>query len=181
LSNILDIKPVDLDTKILNTLEKKKLIRTFRPSRYMLGTKPRSGRVDRFYRADPCFGGHKVIGIGLDNDRMRLNWHPENEEFVFVKDPGYICKSVYLVIGLAKAAVIEKRAKTGTLRAKDIMLIRWPYNDPRSLIFTMLKGTPHCEITLPGRGNPAIFYVTEPSRLKMNYIKMSGYKIQYTV
>ena len=178
MNKIVKIQPVMLTYKILDMLERKELIRTLRPSKYILGTKPKSGRMEKIYTSHPQFGGHKMINIGLDNDVIKLNYHPDNEEFIFVKDPKYKCKDIYLAMGLHKYRVMEKKAQEGSLTDKDIMLIKWPYNDPKSCIFTMLKDAVHCEYVHPGKGKPPYFFVTEPARLKMYFIKMNGYKIQ---
>jgi len=84
---------------------------------------------------------------------------------------------MYLIIGLHKHAVIERKAGMKKLSSNDFMALELVFNDPRLSIFTMLKGTVHFEVASKAGEQTPIFFVSEPSRLKLDFLSLSGYKI----
>jgi hypothetical protein len=175
--NVINLKPVAISPAILSFLENNNLIKTFSPSNKILRCKRKRGMVDTVYRSSPVFGTHKLICVKLRNSsKLRLNFHSDNEEFIIINNTNLIFKPLYLAIGLHKQDVFQKMINNKTLTNKDIMILRLKYNNPRTCIFTMLKETPHCELTEEGEGISPIFFVTEPTDLKMTKIKTCGYK-----
>lgn len=173
------LKPVTVTAGILSGLERRGLIRTLKPTDKVLRCRDKRGTVDTIYSSSPRFGTHKLICIRLhDLDRIRLTSHGDNEEFIIIDADARIFKPLYLVMGLHKHAVLEKKARNAELTERDFMLLRLKYNDYRTSIFVMLKETPHCEISMPGEGKPPIFFVTEPSKLKINRLKLYGYRLE---
>ena len=81
-----------------------------------------------------------------------------------------------MVLSLLKKGAFLKALSGGTLSAKDLTAVKLCYNDPDTMIFTILKNTVHCEITDPGPGRHPVFFVTEPSRLAMNQIWPKNYR-----
>jgi hypothetical protein len=177
--NILNLHPVDITPSILSFLEKKNLIKTLTPSERIIRSKRKKGLVDTVYHTDKKFGTHKLICVKLRNSsKMRLNFHQDNEEFIIINNTKYKFKPLYLAIGLYKNKEFEDRIRQNRLTEKDILILRLKYNDTKTCIFTMLKETPHCELTEEGRaGMQPIFFVTEPTDLKMTKIKTNGYKL----
>ena len=172
------LSPAEATEKILARLEKKGLIRTFRPTPKILKLGYRKkGGVDTIYSSSPRFGSHKLICIRQDDFlEIALTYHDDNEEFLIMNSTPLKFKPFYIVIGLHKRREFEEKARNKSLSEKDIIVIRFKYNDPATSIFTMLKDTPHCQITKPGRGRPPIFFVTEPSRLTGGLVRLPGYK-----
>jgi hypothetical protein len=82
-----------------------------------------------------------------------------------------------MIIGLHKHAIIEKKALRRQLKPSDFIAIELVYNDPRVSIFTMLKDTPHFEFGAKGRRQAPIFFVAEPSRLKLRLLDLHGYRL----
>ncbi len=177
--NIINLKPINITPSILSFLEKKNLVKTFNPSKRIICSKRKKGLVETVYSTDKRFGTHKLICVKLRNSsRMRLNSHPDNEEFIIINNTKYKFKPLYLAIGLCKHTEFEEKIKNKKLTEKDILILRLKYNDIKTCIFTMLKNTPHCELTEEGRtGMQPIFFVTEPTDLKMTKIKTNGYKL----
>lgn len=173
------LRPVEATKKILARLEKKGLIRTLKPTPKILRLSSRKkGGVDILYSSSPRFGSHKLICIRQDDfSEILLTYHDDNEEFLIINNTPLKFKSLYIVIGLQKRRDFERKIKDGSLTGKDIIALRFKYNDPKTGIFTMLKDTPHCQITKPGKGRPPIFFVTEPSRLTGGLIKLPGYNL----
>jgi len=58
------------------------------------------------------------------------------------------------------------------------MALKLKYNHPVLSIFTMLKGTPHFEVAGRGRKEAPVFFVTEPSRLKLCSVRLAGYRLE---
>ncbi|MFA5335792.1 MAG: hypothetical protein WC324_02620 [Candidatus Omnitrophota bacterium] len=173
------LKPVDATDKIMLRLDRKGLIRTLRPTAKILRRTHRDGLVDTIYSSPVEHGTHKLICIRSDNAaRLMLNSHPHHEEFIIINNTGRKLKPVCMILGLIKHKEIERKAKAGKLGAKDFMMLRLKYNDHKTCIFTMLKDTPHCEISEPGKGRPSIFFVSEPTNLPMHYVDLAGYKVE---
>ncbi len=170
------LKPVNVTEKILLRLEKKGLIRTLRPTDKVLRSTAKHGLVDTIYSSPGGYGTHKLICVRSDNDgKINLNSHPHNEEFILINTTGLKLKPVVMVIALSKYGDIERKAKSGKLAPKDFLFLRLKYNDHKTCVFSMLKDTPHCEISEPGRGRASIFFVSEPANLPMRYVDMAGY------
>lgn len=169
------LKPVKVTPLLLADLEKRKLLRLLKPSRKIIETRTETGAVDTFYASSPAHGTHKLIGVGKRSTEINLSYHPDNEDFLLVNATGLRFKPLYLVIAYDKYAVFLRKMKSGRLSAADIVVLDMPYNDPRASFFTMLKGTVHCEVTSKGSGQHPVFFVAEPSRLKMNYVVSERY------
>jgi hypothetical protein len=170
------LKPVDATAKMFRRLEKRGLIRTLRPTARVLRRTGKNGLVDTIYSSPVEHGTHKLICVRSDNaGRIALNSHPHHEEFLLINNTGRKLKPVMMVIGLRKHNEIEKKARAGSLSAADFLFMRLKYNDHRTSVFTMLKDTPHCEMSEPGAGRPSIFFVSEPTNLPMHHVDMAGY------
>ena len=74
--------------------------------------------------------------------------------------------------------IIENKAKNDTLTTNDILALELVYNNPKLSLFTMLKGTPHCEITKEDLGKPPIFFVTEPTNLTWHILNIYKYHLK---
>lgn len=171
------LKPINVTEKILLRLEKKGLIRTLRPTVKVLRWTAKKGLVDTIYSSPVKHGTHKLICVRSDNaGRINLNSHPHNEEFLLINNTGLKLKPVLMVIALSKYRDIERKAKEGRLSAKDFLFLRLKYNDHKTCVFTMLKDTPHCEMSEPGSGRASVFFVSEPTNLPMRYVEMAGYR-----
>jgi hypothetical protein len=73
---------------------------------------------------------------------------------------------------------MQRKCAAGTLSGRDFVLVKVKYNDPLVSVFTMLRDTVHCEVVLEGAGQPPVFFVTEPSRLRMDRLKLAGYDVR---
>ena len=172
------LKPVNVTEKILLRLEKKGLIRTLRPTDKVLRSTAKHGLVDTIYSSPGGYGTHKLICVRSDNDgKINLNSHPHNEEFILINTTGLKLKPVVMVIALSKYGDIERKAGKGRLTSRDFIFLRLKYNDHGTCVFTMLKDTPHCEVSPPVKGESPIFFVTEPSKLKINRLRLHEYRL----
>lgn len=173
----LKLKPVNATQKILAGLERRGLIRTFKPTARALRVGEGSCVVDKIYSTSPKFGTHKLICVGKNETKITLTTHPDNEDFFILNPAKYVFKPLYLIVGLIGRRELERKARLGRLAARDFIALRLKYNDPGTCAFTMLKNTPHCEVTLPGRGRAPVFFVTEPDDFKMCCIDLYDYRI----
>lgn len=175
----LKLKPVVASERLFAVLEEKGLIRRLKPTQKIIENHKVQGMVDVMYASSPEFGSHKLICVGLSKNstQINLNTHPDNEEFIIMDSTRVNFNPLYIIIGLHKHKELEEKARSKQLSQKDFLAIRLKYNDPATSIFTMLKDTPHCEITENKNGNPPIFFVTEPTGLTMNYPDLADYKL----
>lgn len=174
---IIELKPKKISNRILCFLEKRSLIRTYKPTKKVLKVKKtENGAIDEIYRSSKKFGPHKLICVAKNEFNINLTSHPENEEVILINNTKDIYKPLYLIVGLHKKDVFEAKAKKGILTNKDIIAIELEYNIQTS-IFTVLKDIPHCEVTVPGRKHCPIFFVIEPTNMKMDYVNIYDYKI----
>ena len=167
------LKPIKINKKILNMLEQKGLIITPTPSNKIMNNAS-CGGVEIIYKTDHEYGTHKLIAVGKTDTAITLTTHPDNEDVILINNTGKKFKPLYLIIALHKQSEFEKRAKAGTLSTKDILAITLEYNSQNSF-FTVLKNVPHCEVTSIGKGQYPVFFVTEPTDLKMDIVKCLEY------
>lgn len=173
----LKLKPVTITEEIIKSLERRKLIKSLKPSNNLARIKQGTGRVETSYVSAPDYGTHKLICVGLNSDKINLNSHSDNEEFIIINGNGHTYKPLYMVIGLYKHEVIEEKAVSNKLSANDFIALRMRYNHPATCVFTMLKDTPHCELTPKGSGRPPVFFVSEPSNLNMRFSNLGKYSL----
>ena len=174
----LRLKPVTITPKIITSLEKRDLIRTFTPTKKIVHTKKKDGAVEKMYSSSPAHGTHKVICVGKRTTAIRPGYHSGNEEFILINNTSLRYKPLFLIVGLSKRRLIEKKARTGTLKAADFMALKLRYNDFSTSVFTMLKETLHCEVTVPGKGLHPIFFVCEPGRLSTKRGNLGRYRLE---
>jgi hypothetical protein len=174
----LKLKPVTATGRIFAELEKRKLIRRLKATPKVLGAKSRKGAVSTIYSSSASNGTHKLICVRVNSPVLKLNFHPDNEEFIILKSTRARFKPLYIIIGLSKSAVLEAKAKRGKLNSDDFVALRLKYNDPSMSVFTMLKGTVHCEATSADKGIGPVFFVTEPSKLKMDRLRLQRCRLQ---
>lgn len=173
---IIELKPVPVSPRILQLLDRKGLIRTFRPPAKVFGLKPGTGVVDVVYATHSRYGSHKLICVGKNETEIRLTTHPDNEEFFIINNTKKKFKPLYLIISLHRERELSRRAQDGRISSKDILALELKYNDCSLSLFTMLKGTPHCEVTIPGAQEAPVFFVTEPTNLTMKVVDLAGWK-----
>jgi hypothetical protein len=175
---ILKFVPQKATPSILAYLERKKLIRTLKPSRKVAVSQAKNGAMDTIYCSHRRWGAHKLICVKKNSSEISLNFHPENEEFIIINNNGTRFRPLCIVMGLLKQKELFKKLKEGRLEKTDFIAVVFEHNDHKTCIFTMLKGTVHCEVALPGKGQGPVFFVAEPSRLRLNRFKTKGYKLE---
>ena len=175
---ILKLKPVMATGKVFAALEKRKLIRRLKATSKVLNARSRKGAVSTIYSSSASSGTHKLICVRVNSSALKFNSHPDNEEFIILKTAAAKFKPLYIIIGLSKSAVLETKARRGSLRDGDFIALRLKYNDPLLSVFTMLKGAVHCEVTSSSKGAGPVFFVTESSKLKMNRLRLPGYRFE---
>jgi hypothetical protein len=164
--------------RLLDFLERKKLIRTFKPSRRVLFSRAPNGAMDTIYCSNHRWGAHKLICVKKNSSRISLNFHPGNEELILINNSANRFRPLGIVMGLLKQKELFKKLKKGQLEKEHFIAVVFKHNDRKTCIFTMLKDTVHCEVALPGKGLGPVFFVAEPSRLKLKSFKTKGYKLE---
>lgn len=175
----LKLKPVTMTPAVLRRLEKRGLVAAFKPTPASLRVKEGDCVVDKVYSTAPRFGTHKLICIGKNETAIGLTTHPDNEDFFVINPGGHKFKPLFLIVGLDTPRNLEKKAKAGRLGGRDVMALRLRYDRPETCAFTMLKDTPHCEVTLPGKGKAPVFFVTEPNDFAMSSVVLPGYRLSF--
>ena len=165
------LKPVNSCTKVFNFLEKRKLIKTLKPTKKAITTKTKTGTVDILYTSRKAFGSHRLMCIGKRNTKVQLCYHKDNEDLFFLNPNDIDYKPLYLIFAIDKIDVFLKKLKNDELTNSDFITIKIIYNDIKFSFFTILKNTVHCEITAENdlKQHP-IFFVSESSNLENNKI-----------
>ena len=172
----LKLTAIDASPKIFAMLEKRRLIRALRPDKKFTA----ANSVDVVYTSAPQHGSHKLICVRPDSAQVSLNSHPDNEEFILIDPDCGRRKPLFILVGLHRDDVIESKAAAGSLGSRDFLLLRLAFNQPSTCVFTMLAGTPHCELVFPGKARPPVFFVAEPSLLSMRFMKLNGYSFAFS-
>jgi hypothetical protein len=175
----LQVRP--LTWRILSSLAKRGLVRPLVPTASVVRCRSAGGAVGKIYSSNPRWGTHKLISVRCTTGRVRLNSHGDNEEFILIHPQARSFSPMYMIIGLHKHSVIERKARSQELTEHDFMAFELVYNNPSLSIFTMLKDTVHFEISSRTRKQAPIFFVTEPSRLKLHMLKVPAYRLEVSV
>jgi hypothetical protein len=173
--NILTLEIRRFSPSILSLLSKRGLIRPLAPTANVAQCRAPQGGVGVIYTSRARHGSHKLIAVRCTTGPVQLNYHADNEEFILISPEADRFSPLYMIIGLHKRGVIERKARQGTLVSSDFLALELVYNDPRLSVFTMLAGTPHFEIAARSRKQAPVFFVTEPSRLKLHMVDLAGY------
>jgi hypothetical protein len=171
----LEIIPAKDPAAALKKLEAKGLIRLLRPTAKVVNTKTKTGAVDYFYRSEPRHGGHCLLAVGKRSTVPTFSYHPGNEDIILINPGRAKYKPLYLIVSYLKPEAFVKTFNKGALEQKDFEAVELEFNRPETAVFTMLKGTVHCEITTPGKGRHPVFFVSEPSRLRSTKIAKNKY------
>ena len=174
---ILRLKPVNVTPAILSRFERSGLIRVFRPTKKALNARKEKCVVEKIYSTAPRFGTHKLICVGKNETKIVLTTHPDNEDFIIINSTDYKFKPLYLIIGLGSKKDLEQKARIGRLKKQDIVALHLKYNDPKTCAFTMFKNIPHCEVTIPGKSQCPVFFVTEPNNFEMRKVELYKYQL----
>ena len=175
---IIRLKPKQMTKKLLNFLKKRGLVTTLSFTRRALKAGGKRGKVDLIYRTAAEFGTQKLICVGKRDLDIEMSVHGDKEELLVFNTTGMKFKPLYLIIAMDKLGVFKSKISGGRLGQKDIMAIELKYNDPATSVFMMNGDVPHCEVTLPGRGQHPLFFVTEPADLSFAVIPTPGYKLE---
>jgi len=174
---IIKLKPKTATPGLLTFLEEKKLIKTFKPPQDILASQAKNGAMRVIYSSRACWGAHKLICVKKNSSSIKLNYHPDNEEFILLNNSGVKFRPLCVIFGLLKQKGLSAKFRKGTISENDFIAVSFKLNDPRLCVFTMLGGTVHCEVVLPGNGVGPVFFVAEPSKLGLNGFEAKGYKL----
>jgi hypothetical protein len=175
---IIKLVPQKATSRILDYLERKKLIKTLKPPRHVASSRAKNGAMDTIYCSHRRWGAHKLICVKKNSSEIALNFHPGNEEFIIINNNGTRFRQLCIVMGLLKQKELFRKVKAGNLKKTDFIAVVFEHNDHKTCIFTMLSDTVHCEVALPGKGQGPVFFVAEPSRLKLSRFETKGYKLE---
>ncbi|MFH1415057.1 MAG: hypothetical protein ABIH89_03095 [Elusimicrobiota bacterium] len=162
---------------LFKKLEDRDLLMRFSPPERLTQLQQGEDGIDTLYISEPEYGSHKLACIGKNTTEIKLASHPDNEEFILVNPTAIEYKPLILIVGLYKHPFFQEKAEKRMLDADCLVAIEMKYNDPGTSFFTMLKNTPHWEVTMPGTGPAPVFFVTEPAGLQMPFIDLNGYSI----
>jgi hypothetical protein len=171
----LEIIPEKNSVTALKKLEAKGLIRLLKPTPKAAKTRTKTGAVDYFYRSEAKLGGHCLLAVGKRSTEPTFSYHPGNEDIILINPGKLKYKPLYLVVCYLKPKDFLKAFGKGILKQKYFAAVKLEFNRPKTAVFTILKDTVHCEITVPGKGQHPVFFVAEPSKMKSNKIKSRKY------
>lgn len=175
----INLTPVKSSVKVFNMLEKKGLIRTFKPTEKALSAKTKTGTVDILYTSKKEFAAHRLMCIGKRTRNIQFCYHQDNEDFIFLNPLNIDFEKLFLVFAFDKIDVFLKKLSKDSLKSGDFLALEVVYNDPSLSFFTMLKKTVHCEVALNENKQHPVFFVTESSELKNN--KIAHKNIQFVI
>lgn len=168
--------PVEMNPQVMEFLEKKNLIIRLVPGGHSIAVEKEETGVRTVYESSPTFGSHKLISVWVNRTTLAaFGTHPDNEEFLLIGTTS--SKPLYLVIALHPKDILQEKIDNGTLTAPDFVCLRVKYNDPEVSFFTMLAGTPHGEAIADACAEPASFYVTEPSRMALDFTDFNHFSL----
>jgi hypothetical protein len=168
---VINLKSVKASVRVFDFLEKKGLISVLKPTDKAVKTRTKTGTVDILYTSNRKFGSHRLMCIGKRTKKVKLCYHFDNEDFIFINPSNIDYQKLYLVFALDKIDVFNKKFYKNILTNKDFLAVEIVYNDPKLSFFTMLKKTVHCEVVKNEDKQHPVFFVTESSGLKNNKIK----------
>ena len=173
---IVNLIPRAISKEALMELDARGLVMVFKPTELTLNPPGEDNVGEALYVSDPAYGPHRLIAVGVNKSHVRLGVHGDNEEFLIPEQDEDV-KPVYLVICHLPEAEIGRQDREGRLTESDFTCLSL-YPAPRGAeMFTMLKGTVHCEATMPGPGKIGCFYVTESSDLNVNWVDLENTEI----
>jgi hypothetical protein len=171
----LQLEPVEMTSAVMQDLEDAGLIIRLAPGRLAPPVNNDEPLPNNVYISKPEYGPHKLIACALNTTEAtrNFNYHPDHEEFLLIGNPD--CRPAYLVISRLLTHEFEARTRAGALTAADLIALRIKFNDPLVSFFTMKPFVPHGEVTVPGNGPHATFFVTESSGLPVIKPELAGY------
>ncbi|HEX7556309.1 MAG TPA: hypothetical protein VF338_06770 [Leptolinea sp.] len=155
------LQPVEMTPSLMQELEDKGLILRLAPGRFAPAVNGDEPPPTEVYSSADEFGPHKLIACALNTTEAtrNFNFHPDREEFLLIGNPE--SRPAFLVISRLLAPAFEEKARAKKLSPDDFVALRMKFNDPQVSFFTMNATVPHGEVTVPGSGAPATFFVTE--------------------
>lgn len=176
--NKINLEIKKLTKELLDELDRKNLIMTFKPCGLALNP-PRGMNGDcMIYESREYHGPHRLICVGCNRFELELATHGDNEEFLIPPQEGDV-KPVYLVICHLDDDEIKEKDANGTLSADDFTCIDLYSGDWESSMFTMPKGVYHCEVTPKGLGKFGWFFVTEPKNAPSIYLDLEKTQVTF--
>jgi hypothetical protein len=171
------LEPVPISKAVLETLDQQGLIRLFKPTERTQNPPSGENIAESLYESDDAYGPHKLIAVGVNKTQVRLGVHPDNEEFL-IPDHGEAVRPLYLLICHLPQDELYQRDQAGTVAAADFTCLSL-YPSPRGAeMFTMLKGTLHCEVTVESDAPIGCFYVTESCDLPITWVDLERTQFQ---
>jgi len=173
----LKLKPEPLTEEILRDLESRNLIKRFSAPKEIKDA-PETDQCQVMYVTPDSSGGHQLLCVRKGVTDVQLTEHVENEDVIFICPDAAKYKPLYIVIGLGRTDELKLKAENEGLTEKDFKALIIRYNDPATSVFTIVRGTPHCELTTKGPGEAPVFYVTEPHRVGYELINFKNISLQ---
>lgn len=173
------LRPVNMTEEIMIFLEGRNCIKRLAPGK--ITKKADDGKTigNEIYKSDVKYGSHMLLEVIVNRDELsEFGYHPDNEEFLLIGNEDV--KPLYIVIALCTNEELEEKLRNQNIKDEDFITLKVKYNDPKVSFFTMLKGVPHGEVIANSfDGNPATFYVTEPS--DMGIMKTEWHDYSYLI
>jgi len=170
------IKAVDMTKAVMEDLEAKNFIIRLAPDSHREPVEEGDSKGQTIYSSDIAYGGHKLISVIINRDEFSaFGIHKDNEEFLLIGSNED--KTLHLLISYLGETELREKIEDGSVSSDDFICLNCRFNDPEVSFFTMLKGVPHGEKSVRGKGTPSKFYVTEPTDLASVPIDISGLNI----
>lgn len=176
-TTLVQLQAVPMTGALLESLAKRGLIALFRPTPGTQNPPPGDNSAEALYVSSPEYGPHKLIAVGVGKTEVRLGVHPDNEEFLIPVHSATV-RPLFLVIAHLPVSEIQARDKARTLSPDDFTCLNIYPPNGASAMFTMLAGTVHCEVTVPGGEPVGCFYVTESRDLPITWVDLEQCRIE---
>jgi hypothetical protein len=163
--------------ELLAQLEMRGLLRVLKPSAKARAVQEGDQVVERVEIAGAGTGPWQMLVVACHRTKLdHLAAHGDIESWLYFADPA--SKPLLYVVATCPLAEFQRKVADGSLSAGDFVVLEVRPNDPATSFFTVPGGVLHDELTYPGPGPGAIFFVPEPSRMGHTAVPLTGYAFE---
>ncbi len=163
--------------ELLAQMEARGLLRVLKPSDKARAVKEGDQVVERVEIAAEGTGPWQMLVVACNRTKLdHLAAHGDIESWLYFADPA--SKPLLYVVVTCSLAEFQRKVADDSLSAGDFIVLEVRPNDPATSYFTVPGGVLHDELTYPGPGRGAIFFVPEPSRMGHTEVKLTAYEFE---
>jgi len=163
--------------ELMADLEKRGLLRRLVPSEKARTVREGDQVVERVELAEQGTGPWQLLVVACNRTKLdHLAAHGDIESWLFFADPR--SKPLLYVVSPCGVDEFKRKIADGSLSAADFIVLELRTNDPQTSYFTVPGGVLHDELTFPGPGPGAVFWVPEPSSMGHEEVRLDGFEFE---